>query len=87
MTVPVVMCSPTCVNGVCVHPGVCQCDEGWIDEDCSQGKNECRDTSHSYIILYLRDMANSMCLYNERILQLSNGTCRDMSASMCKWNM
>ena len=41
MTVTVVICSPTCVNGVCVHPGVCLCDEGWIDEDCSQGENEC----------------------------------------------
>ena len=36
----VVMCSPTCVNGVCIYPGVCLCDEGWIDEDCSRGEKE-----------------------------------------------
>ena len=32
-----VTCSPECVNGLCRHPGVCQCYEGWIDEDCSRG--------------------------------------------------
>ena len=32
-----VTCSPECVNGLCRYPGVCQCYEGWIDEDCSRG--------------------------------------------------
>ena len=32
-----VTCSPECVNGLCRHPGVCQCYEGWIDDDCSRG--------------------------------------------------
>ena len=33
------MCDPPCVNGGCVVPGVCLCDEGWIDEDCSRGNS------------------------------------------------
>ena len=33
-----VSCDPSCVNGVCVYPGACRCEEGWIDADCSRGK-------------------------------------------------
>ena len=25
------------MNGLCRAPGICQCFEGWIDEDCSRG--------------------------------------------------
>ena len=34
---PTATCNPECVNGVCRSPGVCVCDEGWTDEDCSHG--------------------------------------------------
>ena len=32
-----VNCTSGCVNGICRYPGVCQCFEGWIEEDCSRG--------------------------------------------------
>ena len=35
--ISLVVCTPNCVNGLCRFPGVCQCCEGWIDEDCSRG--------------------------------------------------
>ena len=35
----IVICDPPCVNGVCVYPGECLCDDGWLDVDCSISEN------------------------------------------------
>lgn len=31
-------CSPSCVNGNCTGPNVCDCDAGWQGSTCNTGK-------------------------------------------------
>ena len=28
---------PPCINGHCIPPGVCACDNGWIGDNCTTG--------------------------------------------------
>ncbi|GFS54929.1 hypothetical protein TNIN_100831 [Trichonephila inaurata madagascariensis] len=34
----VAVCKDGCVNGECVSPNICSCDEGWQGSNCTQGQ-------------------------------------------------
>lgn len=31
-------CPPSCMNGQCIPPGLCACDQGWSGVHCNVGK-------------------------------------------------
>ena len=90
------------MNGVCIYPGVCLCDEGWIDEDCSRGENECWihfkalvKTVHAVhavcvgacVHVYVRVCVMQLELSDLSGFYYCTCTYRDMPASMCIWDV
>lgn len=45
----VAICSPSCVNGNCTYPDVCNCSTGWEDSICST-----REYSFKYELRFLK---------------------------------
>jgi len=45
----IAICSPSCVNGNCTYPDVCNCSTGWEDSTCST-----REYSFQYELRFLK---------------------------------